>query len=224
MNDYTHCESAHSVQDLQPLLSQSLEPPARAPVRIHPRVYSALQSLPERLARANDVSLKTLASIAGLSPSRFMHVFTASVGTPLRPYILALRVRLACQELRAGATVTSAACAAGFSDAAHLTRTFRRILGTTPTGLFPGGHSPAPTRRKIRQQVVDIRHSSDEFIFAMSRKDEPRNQNGTNAENNAQRPRVRHREESAGYKQRDGEGTDPQGPNEIRRNPDVIKG
>lgn len=137
MNDFSHCESARSAQDLRPQLGRSSVPPAPGRVRVHPSVNRVLKSLPERLANCDDVSLKTMAAIAGLSPSRLMHVFTASVGIPLRRYILGLRLKRACQELSAGATVTSAACVAGFSDAAHLTRTFRRALGTTPTRLFP---------------------------------------------------------------------------------------
>jgi AraC-like DNA-binding protein len=70
-----------------------------------------------------------------LSPSRFMHVFTESVGVPVRPYILWLRLQRAACDLMTGTSVTSAAHNAGFSDAAHLTRTFRRMLGTTPTDL-----------------------------------------------------------------------------------------
>jgi AraC-like DNA-binding protein len=106
------------------------------PTRVHPRINRVLKSIPERLEGSNDVSLKALAAISGLSPSRFMHVFTESLGIPLRTYILLLRLQRACTELMAGATVTSAACSAGFSDAAHLTRTCRRILGITPTDFF----------------------------------------------------------------------------------------
>jgi AraC-like DNA-binding protein len=103
--------------------------------RIHPRVNRILKVLPRRLEDGHDVSLHALAVVAGLSPSRFMHVFTESLGIPLRRYILVLRVQRAYAELMAGATVTAAACTAGFSDAPHLTRTFRKILGMTPSEL-----------------------------------------------------------------------------------------
>jgi len=117
-----------------------------SPTRVHPRVNQALRSIPGRLENSRDVSLKTLAAISGLSRSRFMHVFTESVGLPLRRYVLGLRLQRACSELKAGSTVTSAACSAGFSDAAHLTRTFRRMLGITPTNLFSNRRSPSTDR------------------------------------------------------------------------------
>src|SRR5215472_8403346 len=107
----------------------------RRPVRIHPGVSLVLKYLREKLGVSDDFSLKTLAAISGLSPSRFMHVFTESTGVALRPYILWLRLQGACCDLMAGASVTAAAHSAGFSDAAHLTRTFRRMLGMTPTDL-----------------------------------------------------------------------------------------
>ena len=107
----------------------------RRPVRIHPGVSLVLKHLREKLGISDDFSLKTLAGISGLSQSRFMHVFTESTGVPLRPYILWLRLQRACCDLMAGASVTAAAHSAGFSDAAHLTRTFRRMLGMTPSDL-----------------------------------------------------------------------------------------
>jgi AraC-like DNA-binding protein len=107
----------------------------RRPVRIHPGVRLVLKHLREKLGISHDFSLKTLAGISGLSQSRFMHVFTESIGTPLRPYVLWLRLQRACCDLMAGASITAAAHNAGFSDGAHLTRTFRRMLGMTPTDL-----------------------------------------------------------------------------------------
>jgi AraC-like DNA-binding protein len=106
------------------------------PVRIHPRVSRVLKYVRENLSSERDLSLKTLAEISGMSPSRFMHVFTESVGVPVRPYILWLRLQRASYELMNGATATDTAHIAGFSDAAHLTRTFRRMLGATPTDLL----------------------------------------------------------------------------------------
>jgi AraC-like DNA-binding protein len=103
--------------------------------KIHPRVNRVLRYLRERLGSGEDVSLTTLARIAGLSESRLMHAFTESLGIALRPYILWLRVQRACRELSNGASVTEAAVRAGFSDAAHLSRTFRRMLGTTPSEI-----------------------------------------------------------------------------------------
>ena len=107
----------------------------RRPVKIHPGVNRVLKYLREQLGVSYDFSLTTLARISGLSQSRFMHVFTESMGVPLRPYVLWLRLQRACCDLMGGASVTAAAHSAGFSDAAHLTRTFRRMLGMTPTDL-----------------------------------------------------------------------------------------
>src|SRR5262249_7866040 len=105
------------------------------PVKIHPRVNRVLKYLRKKLWISDDFSLKTLAGISGLSQSHFMHIFTKSVGVPLRPYILLLRLQRAACDLIDGAPVPSAAHSAGFFAGAHFTRTFRRMLGLTPTDL-----------------------------------------------------------------------------------------
>ena len=110
-------------------------PPWKTRVALHPGVRRVLSRLAEPRAVFDDLSLKTLADVAGLSPSRFMHAFTESVGVPVRPYILWLRLQRAACDLKDGASITSAAHRAGFSDAAHMTRTFRRMLGATPSDL-----------------------------------------------------------------------------------------
>ena len=101
--------------------------------KVHPGVKRAVDYLRENIGATHDVSLDALAEIARLSRSRFMHVFTKSVGVPLRPYILWLRLQKAASEIARGATPTEAAYRAGFADAAHMARTFRRMLGNTPT-------------------------------------------------------------------------------------------
>ncbi len=102
------------------------------------RIHIALAYLKENIANPRCVSLSAVAAHAGLSASRFMHLFTATVGVPLRPYILWLRLQVAAGELIRGATASKAAHLAGFSDSAHLTRTFRRMLGVTPSKLAIG--------------------------------------------------------------------------------------
>jgi AraC-like DNA-binding protein len=119
---------------VEPWLRTELLHRAQIP-RLDPRVKRTLRMLREQLAELNDVSLPHLARSVGLSPSRLMHLFTHSVGVPLRPYVLWLRIQRAAGELAAGRSVTEAAHAAGFSDSAHLTRTFRRMLGATPRDI-----------------------------------------------------------------------------------------
>ena len=111
-------------------LSGTPEPPRR----VHPRVRKLLRHLRSDPA-PEDTSLEALSEVAGLSPGRLMHAFTDSLGVPLRPYLLWLRLQRAAGAIAAGRTLGEAAHAAGFSDSAHLTRTFRRMFGTTPSSL-----------------------------------------------------------------------------------------
>jgi AraC-like DNA-binding protein len=111
----------------------------RRPPAIDHRVKHALRYLPNRLAEAEAVSLDAIAASVGLSPSRFLHLFTTSVGVPLRPYVLWLRLQCGAGELARGKSVADAAYAAGFSDAAHFTRTFRRMIGATPRQVLRRG-------------------------------------------------------------------------------------
>lgn len=104
-----------------------------APKRVHPRVRRALAKLSE----GAEPKLDSLARSVGLSPSRFMHAFTASVGIPLRPYVAWLRLQRAAAEIVRGRPLTEAAATAGYSDAGHMTRSFRAMLGMTPSMLRP---------------------------------------------------------------------------------------
>jgi AraC-like DNA-binding protein len=108
---------------------------ARRAAEIHPGINRALRFLRAKISSTRRFAAVELARVAGLSESRFTHVFTESLGVPLRPYILWLRLQIASGELLRDRSATEAAHSAGFSDAAHMSRTFRRMLGTTPKEL-----------------------------------------------------------------------------------------
>jgi AraC-like DNA-binding protein len=110
---------------------------AAAPTRprMHPAVRRTLEII-RSLPADQELSLERLADRARLSPSRLQHAFRESVGLPLRPYILWTRLLRASEVALQGEPLTSAAHAAGFADAAHMTRTFRRMFGVTPSEML----------------------------------------------------------------------------------------
>ena len=123
---------------VEPWVIGTLLADRRSPSIDH-RVKRVLRDLPNRLAEAEAVSLDAVAASVRLSPSRFLHLFTTSVGVPLRPYVLWLRLQCGASELARGKSVADAAHGAGFSDAAHFTRTFRRMIGATPRQVLQRG-------------------------------------------------------------------------------------
>ena len=82
------------------------------------------------------ITTKILMNISFLSESRLLHLFKQEMGLPIRNYILWLRLRLAFNELIKGNSLTKAAHLSGFSDQAHLTRTFVKSIGVTPSTLI----------------------------------------------------------------------------------------
>ena len=81
------------------------------------------------------LTLEEVAAEACLSPSRFRHLFVEETGMALRPYILWRRFLHVWELLMRGASLSAAAHAAGFADAAHLSRTSRRMFGLPPSAL-----------------------------------------------------------------------------------------
>jgi AraC-like DNA-binding protein len=99
----------------------------------HPRlaeVVAFLDAAP--LQEHNHLSL---AQRANLSPSRFAHLFREQVGVPVRNYLLWRRLVYALSRLQQGQSITTAAYESGFSDGAHLCRSFRNVFGAMPTDL-----------------------------------------------------------------------------------------
>lgn len=121
-----------SEREFQGALQGLIEADTPRPELLDPRVRKVIRWLKEG---GGIGSLEAAARAHGLSSSRLGHLFSAQVGVPFRPFALWLRLRGALACVASGANLTEAAHGAGFADSAHLTRTFRRMFGITPSGL-----------------------------------------------------------------------------------------
>jgi AraC-like DNA-binding protein len=111
---------------LRRLLRDRAEPPP-APRRLAADLRDLLD---DRLSEG--ITLRDAAAVLGSHPTHLVRTFTAAFGLPPHAYLTARRVDSARRLLLAGQPVAEVATAAGFYDQAHLTRHFKRVLGTTP--------------------------------------------------------------------------------------------
>ena len=81
-----------------------------------------------------DISLRDLAALAGLSTHHFGEAFKASTGTSPHRYLIERRI-LRAKELLIGAeqSIAEIAISVGFASHSHFTDNFRRLTGTTPS-------------------------------------------------------------------------------------------
>lgn len=144
----------HSDDDLRGLgrrlITQLADETARAEA-LDPRIVKLLAWVAMRLDEA--VTLRDAAIFIGLSPGRARHLFVQHTGLPFRTYLLWLRLMRAVEIYAGRASLTDAAHGAGFSDSAHLSRTFRRMFGISADSL----RVSQPLPRSARWSVVGTR-------------------------------------------------------------------
>lgn len=123
---------------------------------IDPRVRHVLALLKSSLP---DIpSLPQLAAAVELSESRFTWLFNQTMGLSLRRYVQWLRVRHVAFCVAIGQTITTAAHEAGFSDLAHLSRTFRSMFGL-PISTFFGSATPVELVMHFSSDPVEGPHA-----------------------------------------------------------------
>ena len=123
-----------SWQEARNLLQHLLLGAAREP---DPRIKVAIQKIVSDPACR--LSAAQLARAAGLSESRFLHLFTEETGVPLRRYRLWCAMGAALRSIAEGSSLTSAALDTGFASSAHFSTAFRDMFGMKPSQLTRGG-------------------------------------------------------------------------------------
>lgn len=98
------------------------------------RIVEAIKSMRDAPGRAH--RLAELGRQARLSPSRFLHLFKAETGVPLRRYRIWNRIGAASRAIAQGQSLTEAAHGAGFASSAHFSAAFRDMFGMAPSELF----------------------------------------------------------------------------------------
>lgn len=96
----------------------------------------------------HDLSLATLADVAGISASHLKTLFRRSLGLPVHTYVIHRRVdRARALLLRGRMAASQVALEVGFSHQSHMARCMRRVLGVTPTSLIraDGSKSTKPS-------------------------------------------------------------------------------
>jgi len=93
------------------------------------RVRRALRSIASDPA----IALAELAASLGVSLDRLTHMVSQSTGAPLRRHVLSQRLLRVLSGGTPRGELARVAQDAGFADHAHMTRTFRRLLGRAPS-------------------------------------------------------------------------------------------
>ncbi|WP_181423334.1 AraC family transcriptional regulator [Paenarthrobacter sp. Y-19] len=113
------------------VLSHLGTPPTRS--RDAPLARRLREMLDDRLFES--FTIAEAARLLGAHPSHLVRAFSQAYGIAPYRYVTGRRVDRARRLLLDGIPASEAAVEAGFHDQSHLTRHFRRVLGTTP-GAF----------------------------------------------------------------------------------------
>jgi AraC-like DNA-binding protein len=120
-------------------------PPVAASPLAQERLNRVLTLLHQRLS--SSVNVTELAAEAALSVPAFCRFFKHLTQRTVTEFVNECRVQQACRLLRGSDSVTEIAYASGFQNLSYFNRTFRRLMGMSPsayrrTMTGPGGSYP----------------------------------------------------------------------------------
>lgn len=100
------------------------------------------------------VTLQAAGGLLAANPTHLARSFSAAYGISPHAYVIGRRIDEARNRLLAGQPAAQVAAEAGFHDQAHLTRHFRRHLGTTPSRYAQGSTGRGTWQRNGRVTTI----------------------------------------------------------------------
>lgn len=82
------------------------------------------------------ITMEQLARGEGLNPSYFSKIFAEEIGTPVKAYIISIKINTAKNMLeKSDYSISDIAYSLGFSSQSAFTATFKKLTGTTPASF-----------------------------------------------------------------------------------------
>lgn len=121
-----HCAALEFMTTVQ----QALSPVPDSPSHGQKGLTRAAEFIRDSYARP--IKLEEICAVADLSPSYLIRAFKDKYGLTPHAYVTNCRIEFSRSQLRRGRPIAEVALAAGFSDQAHLQRSFKRLVAATP--------------------------------------------------------------------------------------------
>ncbi len=119
-------------------------------------------------AYAEPLDVRTVASVAHVSPAHFSRAFRAVFGETPHRYLQRRRVERAMFLLReSDRSVTDVCFDVGFNSLGTFSRTFREIVGETPSG-YRSGHGPVVAPHCVQLAAMRPRVGAGEMAESSS--------------------------------------------------------
>lgn len=97
----------------------------------NPKIVRAMQAIESNIAGA--VRVSAIAKSAGVSPSRFVHLFKEKTGVTFTDYVIMRKMERAKRLLEASSlSVTDVAFECGYANQSYFSTAFRKAAGMTP--------------------------------------------------------------------------------------------
>lgn len=128
------CEADPGREEVERRLDALLDAGEGPPVLADGRIRRAVELIAAEPGR--NFPREELAALAGLSASRFLHVFREQTGLSYRRLRMWKRLLAAIEALHGSDSLTRSALDAGFADAAHFSHCFRDTFGVNPAPVF----------------------------------------------------------------------------------------